>query len=88
MTIEFGEDSKLLWNQLEKDQAPYYICFLEVEIDRHLNAIKEAQYEQRGYKNDHLMWKLWQSAIKRHVNDVEHTKIVIQEVKHWFGMEG
>ena len=87
MTVEFGEDSKLLWTQLEKDQAPFFICFLEVEIDRHRRAIKDAQYEQMGYKSDHLMYKLWQSAIHRHVNDVEMTKIVIQEVKHWFGME-
>ena len=88
MTIEFGEDSKLLWTLMEKDQAPFFICFLEVEIDRHRRAIKDAQYEQMGYKSDHLMWKLYQSAIHRHVNDVEFAIVVIQEVRHWFGVEG
>ena len=87
MTIEFDKDSKLLWTQLDKDQAPFFICFLEVEIDRHRRAIKDAQYEQMGYKSDHLMYKLWQNAIHRHVEDVEFTKVVIQEVRHYFGME-
>ena len=87
MTIEFDEYSKLLWTQLDKDQAPFFICFLEVEIDRHRRAIKDAQYEQIYYKSDHLMWKLYQSAIHRHVNKVEFTKVVIQEVRHYFQME-
>ena len=87
MTIEFDEDSKLLWTQLDKDQAPFFICFLEVENDRHRQAIKDAQYEQIYYKNDHLMWKLWQNAINRHVEDVEFTIVVIQEVRHYFQME-
>ena len=87
MTVEFGEDSKLEWPLLEKDQAPFFICFLEVEIDRHNRAIKDAQYEQAFYKSDHLMWKLYQSAIHRHVKDVEHTKSTIQKVRHWFEME-
>ena len=87
MTIEFNKDSMLDWKLLDKEDAPFFICFLEVEIDRHRQAIKDAQYEQLGYKSDHLMWKLWQNAIHRHVEDVEFTKVVIQEVRHWFGME-
>ena len=87
MTVEFDEDSFLDWKLLDKEDAPFFICFLEVENDRHRQAIKDAQYEQIYYKSDHLMWKLWQNAIHRHVEDVEFTKVVIQEVKHWFGME-
>ena len=87
MTIEFGEDSMLDWKLLDKEDAPFFICFLEVENDRHRQAIKDAKYEQIYYKSDHLMWKLWQNAIHRHVEDVEFTKVVIQEVKHYFGME-
>ena len=87
MTIEFGEDSMLDWKLLDKEDAPFFICFLEVENDRHRQAIKDAKYEQIYYKNDHLMWKLWQNAIHRHVEDVEFTKVVIQEVRHYFGME-
>ena len=87
MTIEFNKDSMLDWKLLDKEDAPFFICFLEVEHDRHRQAIKDAQYEQIYYKNDHLMWKLWQNAIRRHVEDVEFTKVVIQEVRHYFCME-
>ncbi len=87
MTVEFGEDSKLLWTLLKAEQAPTFIDFLQKEIKRHQLAIHNAKWEQGYGKEGSLDYKLWQSAIHRHVNDVEDTKIVIQEVKHWFGME-
>ncbi len=87
MTVEFGKDSKLNFTQLEKDDAPYYVCFLEVEVDRHQKAIKDAKYEQIYYKNDHLMWKLWASAIHRHDLDIRSTNNRILEVKHWFSID-
>ncbi len=87
MTVEFGQDSKLLWTLLKAEQAPTYIWFLEDEIRRHRLAIHDARYKQGYGKEGSLEYKLWQSAIHRHVNDVENTKIVIREVKHWFRME-
>ncbi len=87
MTVEFGQDSKLLWTLLKAERAPTYIDFLEKEIRRHQLAIHEARWWQGYGKEGTLDYKLWQSAIHRHVNDVENTKIVIREVKHWFGVE-
>ena len=87
MTVEFGQDSKLLWTLLKAEQAPTFIDFLQKEIRRHELAIHNAKWEQGFGKEGSLEFKLWQSAIHRHVNDVENTKIVIREVKHWFGME-
>ena len=87
MTVEFGKGSKLLWTFIKAEQASTFIFFLEDEIRRHRLAIHDAKYKQGYGKEGSLEYKLWQSAIHRHVNDVENTKIVIQEVKHWFGME-
>ena len=87
MTVEFGKDSKLLWTLLKAEQASIFIFFLEDEIRRHRLAIHDAKYKQGYGKEGSLEYQLWQSAIHRHVNDVENTKIVIQEVKHWFGIE-
>ena len=87
MTVEFGTDSKLLWTLLKAEQAPTFIDFLQKEISRHQLAIHNAKWEQGFGKEGSLEFKLWQSAIHRHVNDVENTKIVIQEVKHWFQLE-
>ncbi|KKM18521.1 hypothetical protein LCGC14_1664810 [marine sediment metagenome] len=87
MTVEFNEDSKLLWTLLKAEQASIFIFFLEDEIRRHRLAIHDAKYKQGYGKEGSLEYQLWQSAILRHVNDVEYAKIVIQEVKHWFGME-
>ena len=87
MAVEFGADSKLNWTLLNKEQAPTYIDFLEDENRRHQLAIREARYRQGYVKEMSLEWKLWQSAIHRHVNDVEDTKTRIREVKYFFGME-
>lgn len=87
MTVEFGTDHKLNWSQIDKEEALCYICFLERENDRHEEAIKDAQFEQIYYKRDHIMWKLWMSAIHRHDLDIRDTNNRIQEVRHWFGVE-
>ena len=87
MTVEFGKDSKLLWTLLKAEQAPTFIWFLEDEIRRHRLAIHDARYKQGYGKEGSLEYKLWQSAIHRHVNDVEDTKTRIREVKRFFGME-
>ena len=87
MTVEFGTDNKLLWTLLEKDQADEYIDFLERENERHKEAIHNAVYEQIFYKTDHLMWKLWASAIHRHDLDIRSTNNRIVEVKQYFGVE-
>ena len=87
MTVEFGKDSKLLWTLLKVEQASTFIFFLEDEIRRHRLAIHDAKYKQGYGKEGSLDYQLWQSAIHRHVNDAENTKIVIQEVKHFFGID-
>ena len=87
MTVEFGQDSKLLWTLLKAEQAPTFIDFLQKEIKRHELAIHNAKWEQGYGKEGSLDYKLWQSAIHRHVNDVEDTKIVIQKVKLFFGID-
>ncbi len=87
MTVEFGQDSKLLWTLLKAEQASTYIDFLQKEIRRHELAIHNAKWEQGFGHEGSLDYKLWQSSIHRHVNDVEFTKIVIREVKHFFGIE-
>ena len=87
MTIEFNKDSKLLWTLLKAEQAPTFIWFLEDEIRRHRLAIHDARYKQGWGKEGSLEYKLWQSAIHRHINDVEDTKTRIREVKRFFGME-
>ncbi len=87
MTVEFGADSKLLWTLLKAEQAPTFIDFLEKEIRRHQLAIHNARWEQGFGHEGSLEYKLWQSAIHRHVNDVESDKTRIREVKHFFGME-
>ncbi len=87
MTVEFGADNKLLWTLLEKGQADEYIDFLERENARHRAAITNAQYEQIFYKRDNLVWKLWESSIKRHDLDIRDTQTRIIEVKHWFGID-
>ena len=87
MTVEFGTDSKLLWTLLKAEQASTFIDFLEKEIRRHELAIHNAKWEQGFGKEGSLDYKLWQSAIHRHVNDVEDTKTRVREVKRFFGME-
>ena len=87
MTVEFGQDSKLLWTLLKAEQAPTYIWFLEDEIRRHRLAIHDARYKQGWGNEGSLEYKLWQSAIHRHVNDAEDTKTRVREVKRFFGME-
>ena len=87
MTVEFGQDSKLLWTLLKAEQAPTFIFFLEDEIRRHELAIHDAGYKQGWGKEGSLEYKLWQSTIHRHVNDVENTKTRIREVKRFFGIE-
>ncbi len=87
MTVEFGQDSKLLWTLLKAEQASTFIFFLEDEIRRHRLAIHDARYKQGYGKEGSLEYQLWQSAIHRHVNDIEDTKTRIREVKHWFGMK-
>ena len=87
MTVEFGQDSKLLWTLLKAEQAPTFIWFLEDEIRRHRLAIHDARYKQGYGKEGSLDYKLWQSAIFRHVNDIEDTKTRIREVKRWFQLD-
>ena len=87
MTVEFGKDSKLLWTLLKAEQAPTFIWFLEDEIRRHRLAIHDARYKQGYGKEGSLEYKLWQSAIHRHVNDVEDTKTKVREVKRFFGID-
>ena len=87
MTVEFGKDSKLLWTLLKAEQAPTFIDFLEKEIRRHQLAIHNARWEQGFGKEGSLEYKLWQSAIHRHINDVENTKTKVREVKRFFGIE-
>ncbi len=87
MIVKFGEDSKLLWTLLKAEQAPTFIDFLEKEIRRHQLAIHNAKWEQGFGKEGSLDYKLWQSAIHRHINDIEDTKTRVREVKRFFGME-
>ena len=87
MTIQFGADSKLLWTLLKAEQAPTFIDFLQKEIRRHQLAIHNARWEQGFGKEGSLDYKLWQSAIFRHVNDIEDTKTRIREVKRFFGID-
>ena len=86
MTVEFGKDSKLLWTLLKAEQASIFIWFLEDEIRRHRLAIHDAKYKQGYGKEGSLEYKLWQSAISRHDEDLQSIDVLIESVKHWFNL--
>lgn len=77
--MEFDKEAKVIIDTLSREEALDYIEFLEIEIERHRDAVNGA-CRYRYYSNK-VVRKLWDSAIDRHEQDIEKAQKRIDTVR-------
>ncbi len=89
--IKFGSNNKAEnIGILEKEEARAYIDFLEAERCRHKLDIEGAEWEASYHFNSAKYAEanklLWQSAIKRHEEDIKAIDVLVETLKHRYGI--
>ena len=83
--IRFGDNNKLIWKHLKKEQVSTFIHFLNCELGRHM--VERAMSDQKSLEalpGNKLLSELWRSAHKRHIQDIAEIEKLIREVKEYF----
>lgn len=99
MVIIFGENNKVEnIGILTGEEAQAYVYFLKEERKRHIENIDEATKIIRGAKDPHSILtrigkkfvnacvELWQSAIKRHEEDIKAIDVLVTTLKGFYGI--
>lgn len=92
--MRFGKDHKAIISSLEGDEVDAYIDFLEDEVGRHEVAIEGAECNIRihikygcSLEYDNATTEFYNSAIKRHLEDIRMINENIRQAKMLKGGE-
>lgn len=94
MVIIFGENNKVEnIGILTIEEAEAYVCFLEWERERHEGEITLSETDivdmeefHRPDDNIEPMKQFWQSAIKRHEEDIKAIDVLVTTLKGFYGI--
>jgi len=73
--------------KLDKNEAVYFIDFLEEEIARHKLAIRQCDYLMHFFNQCDVLIIAYRSSIKGHLYDIEQTQKTIDYLRNKFKEE-
>lgn len=73
-------------SKLDKDEAMWFISFLEAEIQRHKDAILMCDYLMRFFHMARVLTVSYESSIIGHRQDISATKRTIEYLKCKHGL--
>lgn len=89
--MEYNNDPKVIISTLTREEVKPFIVFLNLEKGRHTDAIREARDYVRMFSNSKsikakTMKLLYETAIARHIKDIESIYASIKQAKQLFNL--
>ena len=75
--MRFNKQNKVIIKTLDRDEAKAFIAFLDDERNRHRRALWQSE---RSLKSMVACGKFWQTAGKRHQQDIADIDALIEKV--------
>jgi len=86
--INFDENHKLIWKDIDKKQVEIYLYFLQCELARHMT--ERSMTDQKAINSlrdkNELLAQLWRSAWERHRQDIVEIEALQRQIKEYFGV--